>query len=30
MRRRRFLRGPMVTKYTQQFLRQVDWADLDF
>jgi ATP-binding protein involved in chromosome partitioning len=24
------LRGPMVTKYTQQFLRQVDWADLDY
>jgi ATP-binding protein involved in chromosome partitioning len=24
------LRGPMVTKYTQQFLRQVDWGDLDF
>lgn len=24
------LRGPMVTKYTQQFLRQVDWNDLDF
>ncbi len=24
------LRGPMVTKYTQQFLRQVDWSDLDF
>jgi ATP-binding protein involved in chromosome partitioning len=24
------LRGPMVTKYTQQFLRQVDWQGLDF
>ncbi|MDB6152881.1 MAG: ATP-binding protein involved in chromosome partitioning [Chthoniobacteraceae bacterium] len=24
------LRGPMVTKYTQQFLRWVDWGDLDF
>ena len=24
------LRGPMVTKYTQQFLRQVDWGALDF
>jgi ATP-binding protein involved in chromosome partitioning len=24
------LRGPMVTKYTQQFLRQVDWGELDF
>ncbi|MHA3773152.1 Mrp/NBP35 family ATP-binding protein [Verrucomicrobiota bacterium sgz303538] len=24
------LRGPMVTKYTQQFLRQVDWGNLDF
>ena len=24
------LRGPMVTKYTQQFLRQVDWNNLDF
>ncbi|RYD69758.1 MAG: ATP-binding protein, partial [Verrucomicrobiaceae bacterium] len=24
------LRGPMVTKYTQQFLRQVDWIELDF
>ena len=24
------LRGPMVTKYTQQFLRQVNWEDLDF
>jgi ATP-binding protein involved in chromosome partitioning len=24
------LRGPMVTKYTQQFLRQVDWTALDF
>lgn len=23
------LRGPMVTRYTQQFLRQVDWGDLD-
>ncbi len=23
------LRGPMVTKYTQQFLRQVDWGQLD-
>jgi ATP-binding protein involved in chromosome partitioning len=24
------LRGPMVTKYTQQFLRQVDWGQLDY
>ena len=24
------LRGPMVTKYTQQFLRQVNWDDTDF
>src|SRR4029453_17974124 len=24
------LRGPMVTKYTQQFLRQVDWGDLAY
>ncbi|MBJ7259306.1 MAG: Mrp/NBP35 family ATP-binding protein [Chthoniobacterales bacterium] len=24
------LRGPMVTRYTQQFLRQVDWGDLDY
>ena len=24
------LRGPMVTKYTQQFLRQVEWGKLDF
>ena len=24
------LRGPMVTKYTQQFLRQVEWGALDF
>src|SRR5258708_31336657 len=24
------LRGPMVTKYTQQFLRQVDWGELDW
>jgi len=24
------LRGPMVTRYTQQFLRQVDWGALDF
>ncbi len=24
------LRGPMVTKYTQQFLRQVDWGTLDY
>ena len=24
------LRGPMVTKYTQQFLRQVEWGDLDY
>lgn len=24
------LRGPMVTRYTQQFLRQVDWGTLDF
>lgn len=23
------LRGPMVTRYTQQFLRQVAWGDLD-
>ncbi len=24
------LRGPMVTRYTQQFLRQVDWGELDY
>jgi len=24
------LRGPMVTKYTQQFLRQVDWGELEY
>lgn len=24
------LRGPMVTKYTQQFLRWVDWGELDY
>jgi len=24
------LRGPMVTRATQQFLRQVDWAGLDY
>ncbi|MEY5010234.1 MAG: hypothetical protein RLZZ253_1373 [Verrucomicrobiota bacterium] len=24
------LRGPMVTKYTQQFLRWVDWGNLDY
>ena len=24
------LRGPMVTKYTQQFLRRVAWDDLDY
>jgi ATP-binding protein involved in chromosome partitioning len=24
------LRGPMVTKYTQQFLRQVEWGALDY
>jgi ATP-binding protein involved in chromosome partitioning len=24
------LRGPMVTKYTQQFLRWVEWGQLDF
>ena len=24
------LRGPMVTKYTQQFLRQVEWGPLDY
>ena len=24
------LRGPMVTRYTQQFLRQVAWGDLDY
>src|SRR5881398_2147640 len=24
------LRGPMVTRYTLQFLRQVDWGELDF
>jgi ATP-binding protein involved in chromosome partitioning len=24
------LRGPMVTRYTQQFLRQVDWGNLDY
>ncbi|MDD2677432.1 MAG: Mrp/NBP35 family ATP-binding protein [Methylacidiphilaceae bacterium] len=23
------LRGPMVTRYTQEFLRNVDWGDLD-
>ena len=23
------LRGPMVTRYTQQFLRQVEWGELD-
>jgi len=24
------LRGPMVTRYTQQFLRHVEWGDLDY
>jgi ATP-binding protein involved in chromosome partitioning len=24
------LRGPMVTRYTQQFLRQVEWGTLDY
>src|ERR1051325_11454136 len=24
------VRGPIVTRYTQQFLRQVDWGELDF
>ena len=24
------LRGPLVTRYTQQFLRQVDWGHLDY
>ena len=24
------LRGPMVTRYTQQFLRSVDWGELDY
>ncbi len=24
------LRGPMVTRYTQQFLRQTAWGDLDY
>jgi ATP-binding protein involved in chromosome partitioning len=24
------LRGPIVTRYTQQFLRQVDWGELDY
>src|SRR5438552_10333462 len=24
------MRGPMVTRYTQQFLRQVDWGELDY
>lgn len=24
------LRGPMVTRFTQQFLRQVEWGDLDY
>lgn len=24
------LRGPMVTRYTQQFLRQVHWGELDY
>lgn len=24
------LRGPLVTRYIQQFLRQVDWRDLDY
>ena len=24
------LRGPMVTRYTQHFLRQVEWGELDF
>jgi ATP-binding protein involved in chromosome partitioning len=25
-----FVRGPMATRYTQQFLRQVAWGDLDY
>jgi len=24
------LRGPMVTRYTQQFLRQVEWGEIDY
>src|SRR3989454_5043150 len=24
------LRGPMVTRYTQQFLREVEWGELDY
>src|SRR5271154_5102109 len=24
------LRGPMVTRYTQQFLRSVEWGQLDY
>jgi ATP-binding protein involved in chromosome partitioning len=24
------IRGPMVTRYTQQFLRQVEWGELDY
>lgn len=24
------VRGPMATRYTQQFLRQVEWGDLDY
>lgn len=24
------VRGPMATRYTQQFLRQVDWGELDY
>jgi ATP-binding protein involved in chromosome partitioning len=24
------MRGPMVTRYTQQFLRNTDWGDLDY
>src|SRR5438046_7918513 len=24
------LRGPMVTRYTQQFVRQVEWGELDY
>src|SRR4051794_29912830 len=24
------LRGPMVTRYTQQFLRQIEWGELDY
>jgi ATP-binding protein involved in chromosome partitioning len=24
------LRGPMVTRYTQQFLRQVEWGELEY